>query len=104
MQNGSRMRIERDRGRNGIYGIRTLNDLSHYLLMAEMQTVKGADADHASARAENLALDITKQPGHPREYSGCVALHNALSRVRAASAGASQRVAALRHSSPRLPR
>jgi len=32
--------------------------------VAQMQAIEGADADHASLREQNPALDVSKQPAH----------------------------------------
>jgi hypothetical protein len=35
--------------------------------MAQVQTVEGADADHATVREQRPAIDVTKQPAHCHE-------------------------------------
>ena len=47
MENGTRMRIERDGGRNRVGAFRTLDDGSNYLLMPEVQSVEHAERQNA---------------------------------------------------------
>lgn len=42
----------------------TCHSVLHQRPMPQMQAIEGADADHASAREQRPALDVSKQPAH----------------------------------------
>lgn len=66
MQHGSGMRIERDRGWDGIKGRGTLNDRSHYQLMPKVQPVKNAKCKHRWP-LDLRVLDAVKNL-HPKKW------------------------------------
>ena len=60
----ARQRFERDHHGRHAQGTGTRNGMAHQRTVARMQAIEGADADHATVRAQRPAIDVTEQPAH----------------------------------------
>jgi hypothetical protein len=63
----ARQRLEAQRHRRQCQIAGTRNGVAHQRPMAQVQTVEGADADHATVREQRPTIDVTKQPAHYHE-------------------------------------